>query len=355
MNFEDQLKELKGKLDKRLELFFAKIKARDKFLDFSYKTLASYMRSGKRLRAASLVMVYQGFGGLNKEIYDIALSVEFMHNSTLIHDDVMDEDTSRRNRPTMHELMRKYFLKYCDDKASDGPLFNKVSSRFAATNAICGGTILFSLGSLFLSSSSLDPALVQKALKCYSNAGRLVNQGQIMDTLFEIKDATEKDYIDMIEQKTADLFKASFKIGAILAGVNDKEVELISEYARLIAIAFQIQDDIMDISEDMNKGHEIGSDIKNGKKTLLVIKALEKSRKKDKDFLSKVLKTKDADQDDIKRSISIIKNSGSLDYCRKFALEKAYQAKRCLEKISLNKEAYDFFSGLTDFVVNRDI
>jgi len=357
MSFEEQLNELKNDLNKRLELFFAKIKAKNKFIDLTYKALASYMiGGGKRLRPAALVMAYKGFGGLDDEIYDIALSVEFVHNSTLIHDDVMDEDSLRRNKLTIHEIMRKSFLKSYEDKDHKGTLFNKLSSRFAATNAVCDGNILYSLGSLFLSSSRLDAVLVQKALKVYSNAYRVINQGQIMDTLFELKEKiTEEDYLAMIEQKTGELFEASVKIGAILAGANEREIELISEYVLLISVAFQIQDDIIDISSEMNKGHELGSDIKKGKKTLLIIKALEKARSKDKKFLEETIKNKNANDEEVQRAIEIIKSSSALEYCRRLALEKINGAKRVLEKVGLKKEAYDFFYGLADFVLDRTI
>lgn len=356
MKFEEQLNELKNVLNKRLELFFAKIQAKDKFIDLTYTALARYiMDGGKRLRPALLVMTYQGFGGPNDEIYDIALSVEFMHNSTLIHDDLMDEDDLRRDKLTIHEMMRKSFLKSYEEKDHQGAVFNKLSSRYAATNAICDGNILFSLGSLFLSSSRIDAVLVQKALKVYSNAYRVVNQGQIMDISLELKEnIKEKDYLAMIEQKTGELFVASVKIGAILAGANNREIELISEYASLIAIAFQIQDDIMDISSEMNKGHEIGSDIKKGKKTLLVIKVLEKARTKDKKFLAEILKDKNATDDDVKRAVEIMRYS-ALEYCRRLASENIMDAKRTLGKIGLKKEAYDFFNGLADYVLERTI
>ncbi len=356
MSFE-QLNDLKISVNKRLELFFAKIKAKDKFVDLTYKALASYvMGGGKRLRPALLVMAYKGFGGLDEEIYDVALSVEFMHNSSLIHDDVMDEDGLRRNKLTIHEVMRKSFLKSYEDKDHSGALFNKLSSKFAATNAICDGNILSSLGSLFLSSSRMDALLVQKALKVYSNSYRVINQGQIMDALLEVKErVTEQDYLAMIEQKTGELFKASVKIGAILAGANEGEIELISEYAMLIAIAFQLQDDIMDISIEMNKGHELGSDIKKGKKTLLVIRAMDAARSKDKKILAGIINDKNASDEDIKSAVEIIKYSGAIDYCRRMASGKIHDAKRILTKVGLKKDAYDFFCGLADYVLERKI
>jgi len=357
MIFEQKLLELKIILDKKLEIFFAKIKAKDLFIDHSYKVLSNYvMDGGKRIRPAALIMAYQGFGGSDDEIYDIALSVEFMHNSTLVHDDIMDEDSLRRNKPTIHESMRKWFLKSHQDKNHSGTLFNGAASRFAATAAICDGNVLLSLGSLLLSSSKLDAVLVRKALRTYSNAYRIINQGQIMDTLLELNEVVkEEDYLAMAEQKTGELFKASVKIGAILAGADETDIESISNYAGLIATSFQIQDDIMDINPKMNKGHEIGSDIRKGKKTLLMIKSLELARSRDRKLLAEIMTKNNATDEEVQTAIEIINQSGALGYCNRIASDNSFEAKKILGRIGLKKEAFDFFSGLADFVVERKV
>ena len=143
MSFEKQLKELKSKVDERLELFFNRIKTKDDFISFNYKAIKdSILVGGKRLRPAALIMAYKGFGGDEEEIYDAALSVEFLHNSTLIHDDIMDEDESRRGRDSVHKVMRNYFLKISKEADYNGPLFNKASSRFAVSSAVCKGNML---------------------------------------------------------------------------------------------------------------------------------------------------------------------------------------------------------------------
>ena len=356
MSFEEQLNELRAKIDKRLELFFRKIRAKNDFISFNYNNINRYITGGgKRLRPAAMVMAYKGFGGKEEEIYDAALSVELLHNSTLIHDDIMDEDESRRGKDSVHKAMRDYFLKNSKELNYNGPLFNKASSRFAASSAICDGNLLYSLGSLFLLNSNFDLMLVNKAMKAYSNAYRIVNQGQLLDIFFELKETQEKDYLNMIEQKTGNLFKASAEIGAILANASNEQTERLAKYAMNAALAFQLQDDIMDISSEMGKGHKLGSDLMKGKKTLLVIKALEKASKRQRETLLKALGNGNANEEQIKDAINIIKATGALDYVKFLANTKIMEAKENLKRIGLNKESLEFFGGFADFMLERKV
>lgn len=354
MSFEEQLKELKKNIDKKLELFFSRIKTKNDFISFSYKRIKDYiLMGGKRLRPAALIMAYKGFGGDEEQIYDTALSVEFLHNSTLIHDDVMDEDDTRRNRDSIHKIMKDYFLKSTKEINYDGPLFNKASSRFAVSNAICDGNLLYSLGGLFLLNSHFELELMNRALKVYHNACRIVNQGQLLDFFSELKNSTERDYLKMIEQKTGNLFKASTEIGAILAGANNEQIEILAKYAINIAVAFQLQDDIMDISSEMKKGHAIGSDIKKGKKTLLVIKTLEKASKSQREILLNTMGNGNATEEELKKAIEIITNSGALSYVRMLANRKIVEAKEHIRKTSLNDKSLEFFNGFANFMLER--
>lgn len=354
MSFEEQLKELKSRIDERLELFFNGIKTKDDFISFNYERIKDFiLTGGKRLRPAALIMAYKGFNGDEEGIYDAALSVEFLHNSTLIHDDIMDEDDTRRGKDGVHKAMRDYFLKSSKEVNYNGPLFNKASSRFAVSNAICDGNLLYPLGESFLLNSNFDLRLINKALKVYSNAYRTVNQGQLLDIFFELKNVSERNYLKMIGQKTGNLFKASVGIGAVLANANNEQIELLSEYAMNIAVAFQLQDDIMDFS--VRKGHGVGSDIRKGKKTLLVIKALEKANRGQREILLNTLGNKNADEEEINKAVDVIKFIGAFDYVRDLANKKIVEAKKYLAKTSLNDESLEFFNGFADFMLRRNI
>ena len=356
MSFEEQFKELRKEIDKRLELFFSRIKAKDDFISFNYKNIKNYISGGgKRLRPAALIMAYRGFGGDEEGIHDAALCVEFLHNSTLIHDDIMDEDDKRRNRDSVHKVMKDLFLKNSKEINYQGALFNRASSRFAVSNAICDGNLLYCFGELSLLNSHFSLELVGRALKAYSNAYRIVNQGQLLDIYSELQNADERSYLKMIEQKTGNLIKASVGIGAILAGANNEQIEILSRYAINIAVAFQLQDDIIDISSEMKKGHELGSDLRKGKKTLLVIKALEKASKGQREVLLNVMGNGNANDADIKKAIEIIRNGGALDYVRMLANKKIMEAKEHLRQTSLNDKALEFFNGFADFMLEREM
>ena len=150
MNFSDELSKYRKIVDKELGVFLnRKIKdaSSDPFLKELYLCIKEYvMHGGKRLRPIMLIMAYKAFNGKNeKEAYIPSLSLELLHNSTLIHDDFMDEDELRRNEPTVYKKIKGYFLKNFNEVSYNGPLFNRLSSRFAVANATLAGNLLFSM------------------------------------------------------------------------------------------------------------------------------------------------------------------------------------------------------------------
>ena len=189
-------------------------------------------------------------------------------------------------------------------------------------------------------------------MKIYNEAYHTVNHGQFLDIVMEKKDmATEEDYLEMIEKKTACLFEASISIGALLADAGQDQIRNLANYAKEMAIAFQLTDDIMDISEDMSKGHALGSDIKSGKKTLLIIKALENGTEKEKKDLKQILGTNTAEEK-IKRAIEII-NRNSLDYVKEEANRRIKKAKDILKQLDIKKDSKNFFNEFADHMVAR--
>ena len=197
---------------------------------------------------------------------------------------------------------------------------------------------------------------VQETLSIYEENYRAVNDGQILDIGYSYKkNITENEYFEMIVKKTSQLFIASVQIGAILGDASKKQLKGLSDYSLKIATAFQIKDDIMDISIDMNKGHEIGSDIKKGKNTLLIIKALEFSDVKQKKIIQTKLGKEDATSDEIMEVIKIINDVGSLKYSEELAQKKVQEGKKSLDKCNLKKEAVEFFNDLADYMINRRI
>ena len=398
MNFQIKLKKYKEIIDKELDIF----------TDYSF-IKEFVLNGGKRLRPIVFIMSYKAVNDKDEQsIYIPSLSVELVHNSTLVHDDIMDEDELRRGKPTVYKDLKDWFLK-CQkysaglvdqrtksathyekrnisehaqeplvrngrhagrriashpvrderfltnykDVNHQGSLFNNISSRFAVSNAILYGNILLSLGFKALLRSQHKK--INEAVDVLNNSYKTILDGQMMDLMTEFKQINEKEYFEMISKKTAELFKASIKIGALLGDASKEQINNLTDYSKEAATAFQIKDDIMDISTEMNKGHELGSDIKQGKKNLLIIKALEFADEKEKKLISGILGKESTSSEEVNSVIDIMKSTGAIDYSNKLAKEKIKTAKEYLKKAEINKESSDFFEKLADFTIKRKI
>ena len=371
MNFNDVLSKYKRLIDNELEIFLDRkineISGSDQFLKELYTCLKEYVLvGGKRLRPILFIMAYKAFNGKNEqEAYIPSLSVELFHNATLVQDDFMDEDDFRRNNPTVYYKIKDYFLKNFNEIDYNGPLFNRLSSRFSVTNAALGGNILFSM--------SLSVLPKKELIDIINNAYKTVNDGQALDVIYSLKDINEKDYfgmseiakkaisehaqeqkvLDMISKKTGALIEASLEMGAVLANAKKEQIKKMKEFGKNLALGFQLWDDVMDLSKNMNKGHELGSDIKKGKKTLIILHALKNLNKENKEYLLKVLGNENASKEEIEKSIQIL--NSSINYAKELAEEKIKKAKEILKDCRLNKEGYGFFNNLAEFIVKREI
>lgn len=355
MVFNKTIGTYKEIINKEIDLLFKEhIERLDhEFLSVCYKYLHSYLLAGgKRLRPIALIMSYKGFGG-DKDILRTSLAVELFHNSTLIHDDMMDDDVERRNNPTYHMQILSKFLNDFGEKKISGQLYTEESVRFAITQGILAGNIFYAMGEGCLTSSLEDADSIRKALDIYSKAFIAVNHGQVLDNLYEHSPAKEDQYLAMSFLKTANLFRASVQIGAALASAPEEQVCLIGEAAEHAAIAFQLQDDIMDITKEANKGHEFGSDIKKGKRTLMVIRALQSASEKQKDKILSILGKHDASEAEIILVKDILNSTGSINYTQELAKQHIQRCKELLKKTTLSDESRSFFEGFADFMLDR--
>lgn len=361
MSFDDTLKHYKKLIDDELVAFFDNVikeNASNDFLRKLYKDLEEFvMNGGKRLRPISLIQAYVAVKGkVDKEIIRAAISVELYHNSTLVHDDIMDEDEMRRGKPTIFQQIKGSFLKSRPEESYRGVLFDRKSCRFAASQALLGGNILVELSKKPLLESGFDKGDLMRAIKVLCDCAEMVNIGQIDDLVLEMdKDPTEEKYYAMIEKKTGCLFVSSIQIGAILAGASRQQLKALSEYAKLVATTFQLQDDIIEILPDNRKGHERGSDIRQGKMTLLVIKALEKGDADQKKILRKALGNSAASQEELDAAIKVIIDTGAIDHSKKLALKKIEDGKSWLSRAEFNDEGMAFFRDFADFMMSREM
>ncbi len=205
---------------------------------------------GKRLRPIICLYCCKLFGGAESQALPAALAIEIFHNFSLMHDDIMDKALLRRGKQTVH-------LKYDTDTAI-------LSGDYMLVHA-------------YQHLARLKPEILPTALKIFNEVAAGVCFGQQMDMDFEDRmDVTAPEYLRMIELKTSVLLAGSAQLGALAAGASEMDQQLIFDFAKNVGLSFQIQDDILDTFGLVAKfGKEIGGDIKNNKKTYLLIKALE--------------------------------------------------------------------------------
>ncbi len=204
---------------------------------------------GKRLRPALLLMTADAFGGKADAAYNAAAGIEMFHNFTLLHDDVMDNSDVRRGRPSVH-------------------------AKWDINTAILSGDTMLTLATKLI--SDVEDSLLREVLDCFNEMALRVYEGQRLDMDFESRNnVTLDDYIGMIKDKTGALLGAAAKIGALIGGASPEDAERMYEYGIMLGIAFQIQDDWLDVFGDSNTfGKPIGGDINNNKKSFLMLSGL---------------------------------------------------------------------------------
>ena len=285
---------------------------------------------GKRLRPVLLLLATELFNGKIENALPASLAIEYFHNFTLIHDDVMDNAPVRRGFKTIHE---KYNL----------------------NTAILSGDVLMIKACEYL--SKVEAIYFKTVFDVYTKTAIEVCEGQQYDIDFETKDAvTHDEYIEMIRLKTSVLLAASMKIGAILGGAGETDAALLYTYAENLGIAFQIQDDILDCyGDEALVGKQPGGDIIQNKKTLLLIEAIKRSSVKNDGRLQEwISKKKFNNIEKVNDFLSIFN-----DYeIKSFALKQrnAYVQKsvQALESISLDEPKKAVLKSLVDYLVLRD-
>jgi geranylgeranyl diphosphate synthase type II len=284
--------------------------------------------SGKRLRPLLVILSAKAVGGKPNQVYNAALAVEMLHNFTLVHDDIMDNADLRRGNQTLH---KKYDL----------------------NTAILAGDSLLSVAYEFLlKDSKLN---IRQAVNSFTQGLVEVCEGQSLDTDFEMKKYVHLDeYINMISKKTAALIKMCCEVGAYLVDGSKKDIAVLANYGKYLGIAFQIQDDLLDITADKTEfGKKIGGDLIEGKKTFLFIKALEKAKGKDKKELEKIIKNKGIPPNQIQKYKAIFERLGVLDDARKEIRHYSDLALKSIDKLS-NKNEIGIFHWLTDSLIKRN-
>ena len=290
------------------------------------------IHGGKRLRPYLVLKSCQMLGGKQADAISAASAVEMIHNFTLVHDDIMDNDEMRHGVTTTH-------------KKFDIPL------------AILAGDVLYSKAYNTISSKSkLSSNYTTQLVSKLSKTCIEICEGQVDDIKFaeNKRIPTEKEYVKMIEKKTAVLFEVSCAMGAICAKRKQKDVKNLSAFGRNLGIAFQITDDLIGIIGDSKITKKpVGNDIREGKKSLPIILAIKKARGENRTKIMRVFGNSGASKQQINLAVNVIRSLGVEKEVRDIALKYAQRAEKSIS--SYTGSAKNEMTGLLNFVTKRSL
>lgn len=284
---------------------------------------------GKRMRPIMVLMACELFDGNLDDAIKPALAIEFFHNFTLIHDDIMDEAPLRRNKATIHTL---YGLN---------------------VGILSGDNLLFKAYQFFL---DLEPILFKKCLKIFTDTGIVICEGQQYDVNFEsMSNVSHDDYIKMITYKTGSLSAASLQIGALIAGASDEDAESIYNFGKHIGIAFQIMDDYLDVYGDQEAvGKKHAGDIYENKKTILYLTALEHANDEERAELDYWYSKKTDNVDKIYGVEKIFRRTKVEEKVLRLVHQHSETALEYLEKIKVAPEKKQALLELAEYLLKRE-
>lgn len=286
-------------------------------------------QSGKRLRPIFTLMACDLFGGDIYKSIPQAMAIELLHNFTLIHDDIMDEAPLRHGLETVH-------------------------TRWNQKLAILAGDTLYALAYRYVMQS--DIKYLPSILETFNNTALEACEGQQMDINFENLDMVSKDdYLLMSNYKTAALFGASMRIGAIIAGAPEDDTKLLSLYGRNLGMAFQLRDDLLDLyGEQKDFGKKTGLDIIENKKTYLFVAAMELADSETKDLLWSCYHDTNAGPDEKIAKVKGIFDRLDIETVTNKAIESyVNQSLESLDKVDRPKEDKVILEKLAKQMVSR--
>ena len=294
---------------------------------------AAYLivNGGKRLRPFMVMKSCEILGGKLKDALPAASAVEMIHNFTLVHDDIMDNDEMRHGVPTVHK-------------------------KFGIPIAILAGDVLFSKAYQILSNSNLPSKATNELVSRLAKACVDVCEGQLLDIKMaeSKKIPSQANYIKMIEKKTSSLFDVSCSMGAICAKAKQRDITKLSAFGRNLGIAFQITDDLIGVLGDPRMTKKpVGNDLREGKKSLPIVLAITKSKGNDKKIILKTFGNAKATKRDIEKAVESIRALGIEKIVRKQALLYSDKAQKSLNNYS--GSAKKELLNLLNFVVKRSL
>lgn len=296
-------------------------------------------RGGKRWRPVLFLLACEALGWDPKALLDFAIIPEVIHNGTIIADDIEDGSEFRRGKPCTYKL-------------------------FGIDIAINVANIMYYLPLLALikNKDKLSPQKMSKIYEIYVQEMINVGFGQAMDIawhrgLANANKIREGQYLQMCAYKTGTLARMAAKMAAVLCDASDEVVEKLGRFAEAIGIAFQVQDDVLNLVGEAfaeRKGG-FGEDITEGKRTLIVIHALGKAKPTDRGRLIEILSLHTTDQKVRDEAIGIIQKYGSIEYAKEFARKMVKESWKEVDQLLLPSEAKEKLRAFADYLVERKI
>jgi octaprenyl-diphosphate synthase len=320
--------QLKESVEDKLVLTEEKIKLKlNSDVELVQKMTAYHIKTGgKRLRAL-LTLGSAKLCGYSKGSRDVNLAacVELIHSATLMHDDVIDEGIIRRGKETLNEIWGNH------------------------SSVLIGDYLLSRCFEMMVEDGNLE------VLKLLSSTSSKIAQGEVLQLQHKGEvDMLEETYLKIISAKTAELFAASTKVGAILSDVDNKEKDALEFYGRNLGLTFQIADDTLDYNSELKMfGKTVGQDFFEGKITLPIILLFQKLDLIEKENLKKIFRKEIRDKDDFEKTISLIKKYKIIEECYQKAQHYINLASNALTVFEESKEKH-IFKNLTSFSLARN-
>jgi geranylgeranyl diphosphate synthase type I len=350
----DLLDKLRPEIDSKIEKYIPE-EVSDNWLEFAFGK-ASYTyskeavqasiidpirdflgRGGKRWRAILFLILAEALGGKLEDVKDFTIIPELIHNGTIIIDDIEDQGELRRGKPSLHKI-------------------------FGTDVALNAGNFLYYLPLLVLEKNKhkFKPETLLSAYEIYIQEMVNIGLGQGTDIYWhrgKYENISEQEYLQMCAFKTGCLSRMAAKMVAVLLEKDSELVEKVGKLAEVMGVAFQIQDDILDISltgEEREKfGKIFGNDIKEGKRTLMVIHALNRADEKDKSKLISILNKHTDNIEEAKEAIDIITKYGGIDYARERAQALISEAWQEANKVLEDSEAKERLHQFVYYLIER--
>ena len=357
MHIEEELKNFKARLDPKLSAYFDTVLENASQEDDLVSEALGHAKDivlagGKRLRAAFMYWGYLGAGGTEEDdILEAAMSVELIHAFLLVHDDIIDRDEIRHGVQTLHKRYADFGKRFFPESDTD---------HFGNSIAIIMGDMLYSFGNDIIFRSKFPQERIFEAFSRMQTIVSLTVVGQARDIYMEYRrEATEEEILRMYKNKTAKYtVEGPLHLGAILAGAPKELADGLTAYAVPLGIAFQIQDDILGVfGTEERIGKPIGSDIEEGKITLLVSRVVRDGTAEQKKRLKELLLLGTAlTEKDIEEFRQIVEVTGALEGAKELAAQYIAEGKKALESLQgkITPRAYDFLFSVAEYMMKRE-